>query len=186
MNCPNCNQPIANTDKHCPSCGNNVEAVQPQNVEPQQTYTQPQNVEPQQTYTQPQNFEPQQQYTQPQQQYTQPQQQYTQPQQTYVQPQQTYVQPKNPNEVSNVAALVVAIASLVLCGNLLFGILGIVFAVKVNTLNTLGDFEGASAANKKSLILSLVGVGLTILSIIIFFVGIGILGTSTISSSYYY
>ena len=89
--CSKCGTQVQDGVQFCPSCGQAVNAAQPQPQQPQyppqQQYQQP----PQQQYQQPQQqpqYPPQQQYGQPQQQQPQypPQQQYGQPQQQYQQP----------------------------------------------------------------------------------------------------
>ncbi len=99
MFCPNCGNPISETDKFCPACGSAVAASEAQ-PEPQPEQ------QPESSYAPP--------YTQPE-----PQQSYTQPEPSYVPP--TYSQPQSQPQFFDCGVqardiVVAVILSIVTCG----------------------------------------------------------------------
>ncbi|MBQ7691960.1 MAG: CD225/dispanin family protein [Muribaculaceae bacterium] len=137
--------------------------AQPQYGQPQQQYGQPQ-----QQYGQPQYGQPQPQYGQPQ--YGQPQPQFGQ--QQWAQPQYQQMQAAVPPNDWKVASIIVTIFSSLCCFNplaLICGIVGIVYASKVNDTFYRGDHIGAENAAKTAKTWTLVAIGLIVLGFILFF-----------------
>ena len=169
MNCKKCGNEVASNEVYCQNCGEKLEDVSTGSYnEPSKQTTVEQNPYVN-TDTQQQNQNTyysnnaQNQYGNGQNNQYDYQNPYTNQQQS---PQ--YANNVNsPQAVSNVAAFIISIASIFLCSNLIFGIVGIVYASKISTLNMIGDFEGAKQANKKSIMWSLIGVAVTILLTII-------------------
>ncbi len=79
-------------------------------------------------------------------------------------------------EINTTLPLILSIASIFMCGNLLFGIPSLVFAIQGSTCVTNGDVEGARAKVKLSYIILGVGVALAVVGWISFVAFFGMLG----------
>jgi hypothetical protein len=70
-------------------------------------------------------------------------------------------------DVNTTLPLVLSIVELVLCCNVLFGVLGLVFAIQAGNAKKAGDLETARSKAKLSMIIVLVGAGLETIGIIL-------------------
>lgn len=79
-------------------------------------------------------------------------------------------------DVNTTLPLILSIVSLVMCGNYLFGVIALIFAIQAGSAANVGDVETAQSKVKMSYVMLGIGVGLTVLAGIGMFVFVGMLG----------
>ena len=185
MNCIKCYQEISDDSKFCPHCG----AQQPEKspvhaeagaaadpVQPAEDAVQQTENTVQQTESTAQQAENNTQQT------SDPGYQYQQSGSVYQsEPTPIYQQPVNHEPVNWIPYLVLSIISTVCCC-LPFGIVAIVFAAKINSSVTAGDYEAAEKAAKTAKIWIIVAVAVGIVWNIIQMVALG----GLMDMAYYY
>ena len=70
-------------------------------------------------------------------------------------------------DVNTTLPLVLSIVELVLCCNVLFGVISLIFAIQAGNAKKAGDLETARQKAKLSLIICLVGAGLEAVGVVI-------------------
>jgi hypothetical protein len=70
-------------------------------------------------------------------------------------------------DVNTTLPLVLSIVELVVCCNVLFGVLGLVFAIQAGNAKKSGDLETARSKAKLSMIIVLVGAGLEAVAVVL-------------------
>jgi hypothetical protein len=70
-------------------------------------------------------------------------------------------------DVNTTLPLVLSIVELVVCCNVLFGVLGLVFAIQAGNAKKSGDIETARSKAKLSMIIVLVGAGLEAVAVVL-------------------